>query len=75
MNLLVAIPPCRDQIPYLWLTGWQYHDHNTLWRFYKLRRAQLRIFELEVPLQSWQTDGAYRGSPTIGGSVPSPFTG
>ena len=35
MNLLVAIPPCRDQIPYLWLTGWQYHDHNTLWRFYK----------------------------------------
>ena len=26
---------CRDQIPYLWLTGWQHPDHNTLWRFYK----------------------------------------
>ena len=24
---------CRDQIPYLWLTGWQHPDHNTLWRF------------------------------------------
>ena len=24
---------CRDQIPYLWLTGWQRPDHNTLWRF------------------------------------------
>ena len=23
---------CRDQIPYLWLTGWQHPDHNTLWR-------------------------------------------
>ena len=21
---------CRDQIPYLWLTGWQHPDHNTL---------------------------------------------
>ena len=20
---------CRDQIPYLWLTGWQHPDHNT----------------------------------------------
>ena len=23
---------CRDQIPYLWLSGWQYPGHNTLWR-------------------------------------------
>ena len=29
---------CRDQIPYLWLTGWQHPDHNTLWRFYKGHR-------------------------------------
>lgn len=21
---------CRGQIPYLWLTGWQHPDHNTL---------------------------------------------
>ena len=20
---------CRDQMPYLWLTGWQHPDHNT----------------------------------------------
>ena len=25
---------CRDQIPYLWLTGCQRPDHVTLWRFY-----------------------------------------
>lgn len=33
---------CRDQIPYLWLTGWQYPDHNTLWRFYREHRASMR---------------------------------
>lgn len=33
---------CRDQIPYLWLTGWQYPDHNTLWRFYKDHRQAMR---------------------------------
>ena len=34
---------CRDQIPYLWLTGWQYPDHNTLWRFYRRHRQGMRI--------------------------------
>src|SRR3990170_1777604 len=29
---------CRDQMPYLWLTGWQHPDHNTLWRFYREHR-------------------------------------
>lgn len=33
---------CRDQIPYLWLTGWQHPDHNTLWRFYQAHRQELR---------------------------------
>jgi len=33
---------CRDQIPYLWLTGWQHPDHNTLWRFYKAHRRAMR---------------------------------
>ena len=33
---------CRDQIPYLWLTGWQHPDHNTLWRFYKGHRQAMR---------------------------------
>ena len=33
---------CRDQIPYLWLTGWQHPDHNTLWRFYHSHRQGMR---------------------------------
>ncbi len=33
---------CRDQIPYLWLTGWQHPDHNTLWRFYREHRGAMR---------------------------------
>ncbi len=34
---------CRDQIPYLWLTGWQHPDHDTLWRFYQRRRQGMRV--------------------------------
>lgn len=33
---------CRDQVPYLWLTGWQHPDHNTLWRFYQAHRQTMR---------------------------------
>jgi len=33
---------CRDQVSYLWLTGWQHPDHNTLWRFYKAHRQAMR---------------------------------
>ena len=33
---------CRDQVPYLWLTGWQRPDHNTLWRFYRSNRQSMR---------------------------------
>jgi transposase len=33
---------CRDQIPYLWLTGWQHPDHNTLWRFYQAHCGAMR---------------------------------
>ena len=33
---------CRDQIPFLWLTGWQQPDHNTLWRFYRCHRQGMR---------------------------------
>ena len=33
---------CRDQIPFLWLTGWQHPDHNTLWRFYHVHRQSMR---------------------------------
>jgi|SoiMethySBSTD1v2_1073268.scaffolds.fasta_scaffold226204_2 transposase len=34
---------CRDQLPYLWLTGWQRPDHNTLWRFYRIHRTGMRV--------------------------------
>jgi transposase len=33
---------CRDQVPYLWLTGWQHPDHNTLGRFYQSHRQAMR---------------------------------
>jgi transposase len=40
---------CRDQIPYLWLTGWQHPDHNSVWRFYKAHRQEMRqMFKLTV---------------------------
>lgn len=40
---------CRDQMSFLWLTGWQRPDHNTLWRFYKAHRDEMRhLFKLTV---------------------------
>ena len=33
---------CRDRMSYLWLTGWQHPDHNTLWRFYQAHRQAMR---------------------------------
>ncbi len=33
---------CREQLPFLWLTGWQTPDHNTLWRFYQAHRQGMR---------------------------------
>jgi len=33
---------CRDQFAFLWLTGWEHPDHNTLWRVYQAHRKQMR---------------------------------
>jgi transposase len=33
---------CRDRLAYLWLTGWQHPDHNTLWRFYQANRQGMK---------------------------------
>jgi transposase len=33
---------CRDQVPYLWLTGNQRPDHNTLWRFYERHEPRMK---------------------------------
>ena len=32
----------RDQIPYLWVTGWQHPDHSTPGRFYQAHRGAMR---------------------------------
>lgn len=43
------VTDCRDQIPYLWLTGWQHPDHNTQGRFYRKHRSDMRkLFERTV---------------------------
>jgi transposase len=40
---------CREQLPYLWLTGNQRPDHNTLWRFYQAHRQGMReLFDRTV---------------------------
>ena len=40
---------CREQLPYLWLTGCQQPDHNTLWRFYLGHRAKMKkLFQRTV---------------------------
>jgi hypothetical protein len=36
------VAACRDQIPYLWPTGWQHPDHNAPLRFYKAHRGEMR---------------------------------
>jgi transposase len=33
---------CAEQLSFLWLTGQQRPDHNTLWRFYAAHRAGMR---------------------------------
>ena len=33
---------CRENLPYLWLSGLQTPDHNTLWRFYEAHRDRMR---------------------------------
>src|SRR5690606_38668414 len=58
---------CRDQVPYLWLTGWQRPDRHTLWRLYRAQREALRA----------RVTGAPSGppSPPPSTSAPSPASG
>lgn len=40
---------CREQTPFMWLTGLQQPDHNSLWRFYRDHRERMRVlFEQSV---------------------------
>lgn len=34
---------CAEQVPFLWLTGGQRPDHNTLWRFYQRARPGMPV--------------------------------
>jgi transposase len=34
---------CEEQLPFLWLTGGQRPDHNTLWRFYQRARPGMHV--------------------------------
>lgn len=34
---------CEEQLPFLWLTGGQRPDHNTLWRFYQRSRTGMHV--------------------------------
>lgn len=34
---------CSEMLSYRWLTGQQFPDHNTLWRFYQAHRAGMRF--------------------------------
>jgi transposase len=40
---------CRDQVSYMWLTGWQQPDYVSLWRFYHAHRQEMRhLFKMTV---------------------------
>ena len=76
---------CRDQIPYLWLTGWQHPDHNTLWRFYKGHRQacpaaalahvvlDYRVLATEPVLRSQTVIEALRRVPLLPRKTPVLF--
>src|SRR5690606_12635408 len=40
---------CRTHLPLIWLTGMNYPDHNSLWRFWRAHRKALRnVFRQSV---------------------------
>lgn len=42
---------CRNHLPLIWLTAMNYPDHNTIWRFFKENKKQIKeIFKQTVKL-------------------------
>ena len=42
---------CRNEMPLIWLSGMNYPDHNTLWRFFRNNRSSIKsIFKQTVHL-------------------------
>lgn len=33
---------CKNEIPFIWLTGMNYPDHNTIWRFFKKNKSVIK---------------------------------
>ena len=33
---------CKNEMPLIWLSGMNYPDHNTLWRFFRNNRSALK---------------------------------
>lgn len=49
VNLRPLEQACRESIPFMWISGYQRPDHNTLWRFYDRHKKQIRkIFRSTV---------------------------
>ena len=42
---------CRKEMPLIWLSGMNYPDHNTLWRFFRHNRLSIKnVFKQTVQL-------------------------
>lgn len=42
---------CRNEMPLIWLSGMNYPDHNTLWRFFRNNRSSVKmVFKQTVQL-------------------------
>lgn len=42
---------CKENISVLWLTGMNYPDHNTIWRFWKFNKSKFRdVFKQSVTI-------------------------
>jgi transposase len=42
---------CRNEMPLIWLSGMNYPDHNTLWRFFRKNRTSIKqVFKQTVHL-------------------------
>jgi transposase len=42
---------CKENISVIWLTGMNYPDHNTIWRFWKLNKSKFReVFKQSVTI-------------------------
>ena len=46
---------CYCHIPLIWLTGWNYPDHNTLWRFFSVNKKVFRCVFRQVVMVAYDS--------------------